>query len=117
MMPKIKTASMTESKLAFVIVACVLLATGVMLPDSTAKDQPRRAVYTVARYEYGPDQLTIAGPNGETWISVTQGGVVTIFYGRATPEAIHDFCQMIAGDAHIAQPVRCWAERKTAATN
>lgn len=75
--------------------------------------RPKQAVYTVTRHEYGPSpQMEITGPDGEEWISVAQGGAVTIFYQRVTPQAIHDFCRMIAGDKRIAQPVRCMTEER-----
>lgn len=101
---------MKERGLALGIALSFVMAVGAVMQARAPK--AKAAAYTVTRHEYGPSpMLEIAGPDGEEWISVAQGGAVTIFYGRATPQAIHDFCLMIDGDKRIAQPVRCGAEK------
>jgi hypothetical protein len=101
---------MKERGIALGMALALVMALGALMQARPPKTKP--TAYTVMRHEYGPSpQLEIIGPDGEEWISVAQGGAVTVFYQRATPQAIHDFCRMIAGDKHIAQPVRCMTER------
>lgn len=102
---------MTERALPLGIALAFVMAAGIVMQARAPKSERPRS-YTVTRHEYGPGpRLEIAGPDGQEWISVAQGGAVTIFYQRATPQAIGDFCRMIAGDTRIAQPVRCMLER------
>lgn len=102
---------MRERALPLGIALAFVMAAGILTQARAPKSERQRS-YTVTRHESGPSPLLeISGPDGQEWISVAQGGAVTIFYQRATPEAIRDFCRMIAGDTRIAQPVRCMVER------